>query len=337
MIVIAITLSWIGRILWLHRSRFPIAHTPGAQSSQTHLADHRVSQFTWASTLVAFLCPPLLLWMTAIAILCMGHHGRMMGNSVGWISCVISGIWCSYGGLLLLYALWQAWRSQHALRQCSPVTLLPERVPQLKATPANLSAYVLESNTFFAAQMGGWRSNLILSTSLLSQLPLDQLQAVLLHEQAHAHYRDCFWFFWLGWLRRMTAWMPATDALWHDLLLLRELRADSWAAQVIDRLVLAETLLHISAQQMLTQLPSGAAIPDVLGAWLHGSRAAQASNGAIAPCTCASQRLDLRIEALLAANTTSPPTRAPSLYAQGISWLTLASSCTPLLTLPLHH
>ena len=52
-----------------------------------------------------------------------------------------------------------------------------------------------------------------------------------------------FGFFWWGWLRRLTEWLPHSKELWQELLLLRELRADQWAAQQVDPLVLAESLL----------------------------------------------------------------------------------------------
>jgi Zn-dependent protease with chaperone function len=50
----------------------------------------------------------------------------------------------------------------------------------------------------------------------------------LAHEQAHAHYRDTFWFFWLNVL---TSWLPHTEALWQEILFLREIRADEKAKE----------------------------------------------------------------------------------------------------------
>ncbi|MGB3493734.1 MAG: M56 family metallopeptidase, partial [Elainellaceae cyanobacterium] len=211
MIAIAIGLGWLVRFLWL---RFSDPQCP-----------------SWTPTLAAFLCPPFLLWMTAIAILCMGHHGRMMGNSVGWVSCVIASGWCLYGLGLLLYAGWQTWRSHQSLSHCPPVTLLPA-----PSSAQAIRARFLDISIPFAAQVGFWRSHLVVSAGILSHLPHNQVQAIVCHEQGHAHYRDCFWFFWLGWLRRMMLWLPATDALWQDLIVLRELRADQWAAQRVDRL-----------------------------------------------------------------------------------------------------
>jgi len=320
MIVIAIGLGLFLRFLWLRAS----------SSSQTPL---------WTPTLAIFLCPPLLLWMTAIAILCMGHHGRMMGNSVGWVSCVIAAGWCLYGLGLLIQAGWQTWRSHLSLRQWPLLTLLPtvlshgtaeDSIQVQKSETRSSTARLLDTSIPFAAQVGFWRSHLIVSDGILSHLPHEQSQAIVCHEQAHAHYRDCFWFFWLGWIRRMMSWMPATDALWQDLILLRELRADQWAARRVDRLDLAEALLQVSAQQLMANVSATVAVPDFLKTWFEDY---PESKSAIAACTAAQNRLEVRIDALL---TVPSPSTAHS-YVQGFSWLTLASSCVPLLTLPLHH
>uniref|UniRef100_A0ACD5H1Y5 M48 family metalloprotease n=1 Tax=Desertifilum tharense IPPAS B-1220 TaxID=1781255 RepID=A0ACD5H1Y5_9CYAN len=37
-----------------------------------------------------------------------------------------------------------------------------------------------------------------MAQGLLDRLTPEQLNAVLTHERAHSHYRDTFWFFWLG-------------------------------------------------------------------------------------------------------------------------------------------
>jgi Zn-dependent protease with chaperone function len=85
----------------------------------------------------------------------------------------------------------------------------------------------------------------------LQTLKPEHLEAVLTHEQAHHYYRDTFWFFWLGWLRRITSWLPNTESLWQELLILRELRADRWAAGRVDALLLAESLLMVVSTPMM--------------------------------------------------------------------------------------
>ncbi len=40
----------------------------------------------WHAALLAFLLPPLLLLMTAIAIVCMGDRGQMIGMETGRLS-----------------------------------------------------------------------------------------------------------------------------------------------------------------------------------------------------------------------------------------------------------
>jgi len=75
----------------------------------------------------------------------------------------------------------------------------------------------------------------------LDTLDNAHLDAVIAHEQAH-FYWDTFWFFWLGWV--LHCHCCNTESLWQELLILREVRADHWAAQQVDPLLLAESLLR---------------------------------------------------------------------------------------------
>lgn len=50
----------------------------------------------------------------------------------------------------------------------------------------------------------------------------------------------------MGWARFCTAWLPNTEVLWQELLTLRELRADVYAASKVDPLLLAESLLLVA-------------------------------------------------------------------------------------------
>jgi Zn-dependent protease with chaperone function len=188
----------------------------------------------WQRGLLAFSLPPLLLLAMAIAVLTMGRHGSMLGWSVGWLG---------YGSALGL-VLWTLFQ---LLLQTYLTTLSCRRVGTLPQVPlASEVARLLSTEVPFAARVGFWRSQLVLSSGLTEQLSPAQFQAVLRHEQAHLEYRDTFWFFWLGWLRRSLPWLPATEALWQELLLLRELRADRWAARDCDPIALAESLLALA-------------------------------------------------------------------------------------------
>ncbi|MBD3880461.1 M56 family metallopeptidase [Phormidium tenue FACHB-886] len=248
----------------------------------------------WRHTLSAFLLPPLLLMMTAIAVLCMGTEGEMLGLPVGWIGYLLAiGCLTMAAGVLLRLA-WQAGRSLQQL-QTYPVQPL-----------SGVRAHILDTPRLFAAQVGFWQPKLVVSQGMLTHLTPAQLAAVLTHEQAHAHYRDTFWFFWLGWLRHLTTWLPNTHALWEDLLLLRELRADQWAAQHIDPLLLAESLL-LAVQE-------GETAPDYCAAL-----------SATAPLT----RLETRIEALLATSSPDP--------VEEFSLAELWVAIVPLLTLLVHR
>jgi beta-lactamase regulating signal transducer with metallopeptidase domain len=110
------------------------------------------------------------------------------------------------------------------------------------------SARILNVSFPYSAQIGFWRSQLVISQGLIELLDSEHLEAVLAHEKAHANYRDTFWFFWLGWLRQITAWLPNSESLWQELLFLRELRADQKAVTQVDALVLAESLMLVAQQ-----------------------------------------------------------------------------------------
>jgi Zn-dependent protease with chaperone function len=249
----------------------------------------------WQHTLGLFLCPPLLLLIMAGAVLSMGKHGQMLGLPVGKI-----GYGCALGFLViavtcLIGRSMQGWRSLQQLQHYPAIDVLQ--------TPA----YLLDTTIPFAAQIGFWRSKLIVSQGLLTQLTPAQIQAVITHEQAHSHYRDTFWFFWLGWLRYLTAWLPNTEPLWQELLLLREVRADRWAAQQVDALLVAETLLQMAQPPLIE---------------LENSCAAISADPSIT-------RLEERIEALLSEETLPE--------AASLPWLWLLLSLLPLFTIGLHQ
>jgi Zn-dependent protease with chaperone function len=193
----------------------------------------------WSRTLSYFLFPPLLLVMTAISILCMGPSGQMMWHREGWLSyglAIAFLIWTVVLGCKLFWAGQQT--IQHFRQQ-------PEI--EVQGHPARL----LPTSDLYSAQVGFWHPELVISQGLLAHLDEAHLQAVLTHELAHAQYRDTFWFFWWGWLRRLTLWLPHTEALWQELLMLRELRADRQAVRQVEPLVLAEALLMVVSAPMM--------------------------------------------------------------------------------------
>jgi Zn-dependent protease with chaperone function len=243
--------------------------------------------------------PPLLLLATAAAILCMGIQGQMLGIRIlgieeGWLSYLIA----------VSYALYAAfWCVKLAIDAAVFVKQI-RRVPQQKI--AGKTVRVLNTPALFSAIVGFWKPEFAVTSGLLKTLDSAHLQAVIAHEQAHYDCRDTFWFFWLGWLRQIAAWLPHTQALWEELLTLRELRADAKAAAKVDALLLAEALLLVASY------PHGySEIAGVVGA-------AGLPN-----------RLGERIDALLA------DVEMPSQPNQWFwSWLFLA--LLPLVTVPFH-
>jgi len=194
----------------------------------------------WHKALFLLMFPALLILSTAISILYMGCHGAMLGMKTSSWGCAISLsiIMLALGCLIKL--AYQSWQSIEQF--------VDYKQNFIDGTPAK----IIDTQLFYSAQVGFWRSELILSQGLLDTFDQPHLQAVLAHEKAHLYYRDTFWFFWLGWIRSFTAWLPKTHVIWQELLLLRELRADSKATQSVDYLLLAESLLEAAKYPLST-------------------------------------------------------------------------------------
>ncbi|MBE9136799.1 M56 family metallopeptidase [Nodosilinea sp. LEGE 07088] len=237
---------------------------------------HRAWSARWESALSNFCLPPLMVLLVAGAVLSMGHHGTMLGWSVSPVGCWVSLGMLLFGSSVLAYSLGRAIATHLRLRQY-PTIALPQG-ERARCVPIDLP---------MAAQVGLWRSSLLVSQGWLDQLTPHEQQAMLAHEQAHADYHDPLWFLGLGMLRRFAFWLPNTNALWEELLLLREIRADQQAASTRDPLLLAELLVKL-ARQMVLAMPSSALRTDIepwvgFGDSLLLSRLEQRVNALITP------------------------------------------------------
>ncbi len=249
----------------------------------------------WHYTLALFLLPTLLLFTTAIAVIWMGPHGRMVSGWDGWVSYLLSICCLSYTGLWLLKLTWGAWQLLNRVRTYP--------IADLDGTPIRL----IDLDLPYSAQIGFWQPELVISQGLIDKLDLEHRAAVIAHEQAHDRYHDTFYFFWLGWLRQITNWLPHTEVMWEELLILREIRADVWASAHTDPLLVAEALL------LVIQNPP--VFPENLCA-------------AFSQMT-ASNRIERRIEAIL---TTTEPIERLTIW----SWAWLLFALFPLLVVPFH-
>lgn len=250
----------------------------------------------WQNALLQFLLPPLLLVATAVAILCMGPYGQMVWRWEGWLCYLLALGFLGFMGIVGWQLAAQAWQSLRQVRTYPHQEVL------------GTSSRLLETPLVFSAQIGLWQPELVVSQGLLDTLDREHLQAVLAHENAHLYYRDTFWFFGLGWLRQCSSWLPNTEALWQELLLLREIRADRWAAGQVDPLLLAESLLFVARAPL------------------------QQSESFCAAFSCAAprSRIEERIEALLV-DSLIPPKN--NLWA--LAWLSVAF--IPLFAIPFHY
>lgn len=252
----------------------------------------------WQSALTGFCLPPLMLLSSAIAVLWMGCYGHMLGLPVGRYGCWLAALILGLASAALLVTFGQGCQSCLRLRHYPVIWV--ERA----------QARCIPEETAFAAQVGFWRPQLIVSQGLLTHLNHQELQAVLAHEQAHAYFHDTFWFFWLGWLRRLTCWLPHTEALWQELLLLREIRADRQATQAVDALLLAEVLVKLVALPLQRH-------PSVAEAFSHSPLPG---------------RLEQRVEALIAVQPVSEASSHELAF-----YLSLLLGLMPLATVLLHN
>ncbi|MEC4984994.1 MAG: M56 family metallopeptidase [Oscillatoria sp. PMC 1068.18] len=250
----------------------------------------------WQRSLFLFLLPPLLLLMTAAAVLFMGPSGKMLGLHAGWISYLVAIAFLGWAIFCLLKRLHQMWSSCQEIRA------------YLQLEINGKIAHILDTNFPYSAQIGFWHSDLVVSKGLLQTLDKAHLEAVLAHEKAHSYYRDTFWFFWLGWLRYCTSWLPDTEALWQELLLLREMRADRHAAAQVDPLLLAESLLEVAQAPLKFNDSFSVAFS----------------------CATPANRLTERINALL---TTSESPTQPKFW----TWSWMLFALIPLFTVPFHQ
>ncbi|OCR01666.1 peptidase M56 BlaR1 [Oscillatoriales cyanobacterium USR001] len=250
----------------------------------------------WQRSLLLFLFPPLLLIITSLAVLFMGPGGEMVGFWDGWLSYFIS---ISFLVIAAVSAIKLAIDSSLFLQQIRTYPL-----KNIASKPAR----ILNTPALFSAVIGFWNPEFTVSTGLLNTLNKAHLEAVISHEKAHYYYRDTFWFFWLGWLRRLTFWLPQTKALWEELLVLRELRADAHAAREIDSLLLAEALLLVASYPH-----QHSDIICIIGA--VGSQ----------------HQLAERIEALLT-DSTLPPKQLNQWF-----WSWLLFTLSPLIAIPFHN
>ncbi len=255
----------------------------------------------WWWAVLALCCPGLGLFSATIAILGMGHHGTMLGWTVGPMGCRISQLVLVSSLMVGLYGVFQASWTTWRWRQY-PLIQLPQGRP----------ARLVDATMPLAAQVGFWRSALIVSRGWLDQLSSEEQAMVLAHEQAHAHYRDPLFFWLLGLMRRLTGWLPCTQALWQELLLLREIRADRWAAQQAQPLAVAELLIKISRQTAL----GNAAMAPIMVSFSDPSEM---------------DRLEQRVDALL------QPVPSGDVPPLGTVALGVALTLLPLLAMGLHH
>lgn len=265
-------------------------------------------QRRWRQALIAFVVPPLLLLTSAVAVVTMGYSTTHPWD--GQLSYAISFAFVLAAIAVWTYLSWIAFRTRREMQQHPQVLIQTGQ----GASQRQVMSRILEVPAVFSAQVGFWPSELVVSQGLLTYLDDEHLAAVLAHEAGHGHYRDTFWFFWLGGLLRLTKWLPYSESLWQELLLLREIRADRWAARSVDTLVLAESLMSVMTAPLVAE-------------------SVCAAFSCVAPRSWLAQRID----ALLCEDAPLVGESAGAFRILPWQWMAIAFALTPLLTIPFHY
>ncbi|MEM9137110.1 MAG: M56 family metallopeptidase [Cyanobacteria bacterium P01_F01_bin.42] len=277
MILLSIGIAWLLRLSWGIFPRHPILNE--------------------AKGIVLMIAPSLFVLMTSVSIVWMGPDGMGLPMWEGWLSYGMAIAFLGYA-IALGIRIWSTNR-----RFVQHVKTLPSREIQ------GYACRILETPSLYSALCGIGTAEIVISRGLLDSLDSEHVAAVLAHEQAHAHFNDVLHYAILAWLRRILPLFPYSSSIWKVLILNREVRADRWATQWIEPLVLAESLLAIAQSP---QPGFSTTSPLIVG-------------------TSACDGLSLRIKALI-----EPEVSSSSRFHFGL-WLWIIVACCPLLMVPFHH
>ncbi len=189
----------------------------------------------WGLSLFFFAFPPLILLMTCLTITLMGYQGEMWGIKASKFSYYSALFYVIFAIIILFKSFLNLRKSLLLIKEYSSTNI------------DNQEVKILNSSFPYAAQVGFLRSQLVISEGLIQLLSKDHLNAVIAHENAHKTYKDPFFFFWLFYLKKIAFLFPNNETNWQNLLLLRELRADKKAAEKVDFLLIAESLVTVTS------------------------------------------------------------------------------------------
>ncbi len=197
----------------------------------------------WGLSLFLFGFPPLLLLMTCFTVFFMGYHGEMWGIKASKWSYYLSILFLIFAAFSFLKIIWHLRKLSRLVKEYPLQNIGSKKIK------------ILETSFPYAAQVGFWRLQLVISSGLIDLLSEEHLNAVIAHESAHEIHKDSFFFFWLSYLEQLTFWLPNNENLWNNLLLLRELRADNTAAKTVDYLLIAEALVIVTTAVISERKP----------------------------------------------------------------------------------
>ena len=105
----------------------------------------------WQKSLFLFVCPPLVLLMTALAVLWMGTKGEMLGLQASWFSYFLALGFIGWGILTVIKLIGQLWQSQYRIHRLSQQLVMGK------------TARILEDDFPYSAQIGFWQPKLVVS------------------------------------------------------------------------------------------------------------------------------------------------------------------------------
>jgi beta-lactamase regulating signal transducer with metallopeptidase domain len=172
--------------------------------------------------------------------LCPTHLPEQVGNLGSRVCLVAAGVFIvlhTGRGLVMLH---------NAVRSSSRLVAQAVPVP-------HLGARVVRTTQPLCLLVGVLRSTVLISEGLLQKLTAEQLDAVLLHEQAHARRRDTLLRL-VAHATTLLLWRPTRRRLLFELELAAEQSCDEAAACAIgDRLVVADTIIKV--ERLLQHTP----------------------------------------------------------------------------------
>ncbi|UOF90914.1 M56 family metallopeptidase [Fodinisporobacter ferrooxydans] len=161
-----------------------------------------------------------------------GTHGIWWSVSLGIAVCGICGIMT----IRLVSVIVKEYRFYSSLQNYECMEM-PLHVKTIVRSHQGLhSLCIVNDDTVFAFCYGFIRPNIYISKGFLNHLSQAELEAVLLHEQAHIKYHDTWKVFVAKIIMHVLFFVPTVQQLGSNYLMYKELLADQYAIRIMKRM-----------------------------------------------------------------------------------------------------